>query len=74
VSILLELTVRDLIPSRYPSNTWRGFGVRVATIAIAALVVLGAADLFEYLQTPTPTHSFEPDSHATAPSSPQDTP
>jgi hypothetical protein len=35
-------------------NTWRGFLIRVATIAVAALIVLGAMDLFEYLHDPHP--------------------
>jgi hypothetical protein len=29
-----------------PQGTWRGFWLHVAVIAIAALVVLGIADLF----------------------------
>ena len=47
--------MKELIPMRYASNTWKGFALRVATIAIAALVVLGVIDLFEYLHdTPRP--------------------
>jgi hypothetical protein len=36
----------DFIPFRTPANTWRGFALRVAVIALAALVVLGVAALF----------------------------
>ena len=32
--------------SRYPQNTWRGFLLRVAMIAIAAGIPLGVADWF----------------------------
>ena len=59
--------MRDLIPSRYPANTWRGFLVRVATIAIAALIVLAAIDLVQYLQD-----SHTPNQPTTQP--PQETP
>jgi len=32
--------------SRHPQGSWRGFIVRVAIIALAALIVLGVADWF----------------------------
>jgi hypothetical protein len=47
----------NLFPKQH---TWRGFLLNVATIAIAALLVLGAINLFEYLHDPhpaRPTHS-----------------
>lgn len=36
------MPIRSLF--RYPAASWRGFLLRVATIALAALVVLGVAD------------------------------
>jgi hypothetical protein len=38
--------MNDLIPFRTPANTWRGFALRVAVIALAALTMLGIASLF----------------------------
>jgi hypothetical protein len=47
----------------FPTNhTWRGFFLNVATIAVAALLVLGAINLFEYLHDPHPAHSLKQDS------------
>lgn len=60
-SIPLETSdMRDLIPYRSPSNSWRGFFLRVATIAIAAVIILGIINLFGYLQSPTPAPSLQP--------------
>ncbi|MGA7156073.1 MAG: hypothetical protein WBY53_04465 [Acidobacteriaceae bacterium] len=67
--------MRDLIPSRYPANTWRGFLVRVATVAIAALIVLAAVDLVQYLQDNHLPHPLDnPTTQPTTQPSPQDTP
>lgn len=45
-------------------KTWREFLIRVATIAVAAAIILGAVGLFQYLQdkprTPQPIHSDAP--------------
>jgi hypothetical protein len=46
----------ELLPRRAP-QTWRDFLLRVAAIAVAALVVLAAINLFTYLHdasTPGP--------------------
>lgn len=66
--------MRDLIPAPYPANTWRGFLVRVATIALAALLVLGAIDLFEYLHSTHPSPSRDQQTHPSTPLQPQDAP
>ncbi len=40
----------ELLPRKAP-QTWRDFFLRVAAIAVAALVVLGAINLFESLHS-----------------------
>jgi hypothetical protein len=63
--------MRDLIPLQTPSNTWRGFALRVVVIALAASIVLGIASLFGWsfdtlgshprpVSIPTETHTTQP--------------
>jgi hypothetical protein len=48
-------------PQFAPPRTLRGFLIRVATIAVAALIVLAAMDIFEYLHDNHPTRTYHPE-------------
>ena len=72
--------MHDLIPAPYPANTWRGFLTRVATIAVAALIVLGTVDFVEYVRDSHAPHArhtqpeIDQQTDPFAPLQPKDTP
>jgi|GEM_PF-2892863 len=51
----------ELIPLKAPSNTWHGFALRVAIIAVAASVVLGIASLLGWTLEPSRRPAVTPD-------------
>jgi hypothetical protein len=56
----------EFLPRQAP-QTWRDFFLRVAAIAVAALVVLGAIDLFESLHSSHATSAPAPHSERSTP-------
>ncbi len=63
----------ELLPRRAP-QTWCDFFLRVAAVAIAALVVLGAIDLFESLHSSHAASVPAPQSDRSTPSLSDTTP
>lgn len=63
----------DLLPRQAP-RTWRGFLLRVAAIALAALIVFGAIGLFEQLQDSRTRHPIPSEPRTPANATPGSTP